>query len=110
MDDYVGRNDFCDAALDAIARGVGLFEAGGAWDTDCNVDEVALAGAAQTDAVDAEYAFDFFGGIGDFFLQAGGSDVEKRVESAPAETPSYRDHHSGDDERSERIGVAQPMN
>lgn len=60
MNDDVGRNNFGDAALDVIAGSVGFFEADGAWNTDGHVDEIALAGAAQTDAVDAEDAFELF--------------------------------------------------
>src|SRR5487761_669984 len=52
VDDHVGGNDFADAALDAVACGVGFLEAGGARDADIHVDEIALAGAAQANAVD----------------------------------------------------------
>lgn len=68
VDNHIGRNNFRNAAFDAVAGGVGLFEAGSARDADGDVNEVALAGAAQTDATDAEDAFDFFRRISDCFL------------------------------------------
>jgi len=51
VDDHVGGNNFGNTALDAVAGGVGLFEAGGARNADGDVDEIALAGAAQADTV-----------------------------------------------------------
>lgn len=68
VDDHVGRNDFRDAALNAVAGGMGLFERRGARHVNVDINEVTLTGAAQADAVDAEHAFNSFGSGGDFFL------------------------------------------
>ena len=82
VNDDVGGNDLADAFFDDVAEGVHLFEAGGARDGDAGVHEIAIAGAADTNAFDAQHAFRVADSAGDFALQALGSGVEECIECA----------------------------
>ena len=110
VDDHVGGNDFADAALDAVTGGVRFLEAGGARDADIDVDEIALAGAAQANAIHPQDAFDTLCGGENPALQSRGRNVEQSFERAPAHARTYPNDDSGDSEGGERVRETQPGN
>src|SRR5208282_4096033 len=56
MDDHVRGHNLRDAALDRVTGGVRLFETRGAGNTDGDVHEIALPGAAHANALASQHA------------------------------------------------------
>ena len=76
---HVGRQDFADAALDRVADGVHLLEAGGSRHADGDVHEVAIAGAAHADPFGRKHALEFLHGARHALLQASRRGVQQGV-------------------------------
>jgi hypothetical protein len=79
VDDDVGGDDFADPLFNRVCERVDLFQVCGARDRDGGVDEMAIAGAADADAVDTQDTVHVANGIGDLVLQTFGDGVEKSV-------------------------------
>ena len=90
------RHDFFDVLLDGITCDVSLFEAGGAGDAHRDVDKIALAGAADANALAAQDAFRVCNCCGDLLLQAAGSDIEQCVDRFFAEAGTNPDDDARD--------------
>src|SRR3984957_8989876 len=59
VDQYVRRNNLADTFFHPFAGGVGLLQTGGARNAYGGIHEIALAGAAHSDALRAQAAFGF---------------------------------------------------
>src|SRR5437879_10749198 len=66
----VGGHNLGDAALDRVAGGVHLLEAGRARHADGDVDEVVVAGAAHAHTLGAQHSLELIHCCGDALLQA----------------------------------------
>src|SRR5580700_8977066 len=108
VDHHIRRHDFADALLDGVAERVDLFEAGGARDADRGVDEMVVAGAANSHAVHIQNTVYARDRASDFFLQSFGRDIQQGVHSAFAEPRPYPQNNASDSQARESIGIDQP--
>src|ERR1700735_2621767 len=94
MDDHVRRDNLLDGIFDSFAGGVGLFKAGGSWDADGDIHEIALAGFSDADAFALQDAFGFVHCGFEAFAKAGRGHIEQRVRSAFTQARTDPDNHS----------------
>src|SRR6185437_3760449 len=77
---------------------------------DGDVDEIALARAAQAYAIDSQNTFDLLRGRENPALQSLRRDVEQSFERAPPHARSHPNDHSRNRECGERVRETQPGN
>src|ERR1700735_2363017 len=94
MDDHARRDNLLDGIFDSFAGGVGLFKAGGSWDADGDIHEIALAGFSDADAFALQDAFGFVHCGFEAFAKAGRGHIEQRVRSAFTQARTDPDNHS----------------
>ena len=104
----VGGHNLGDTALDRVAGGVHLLEAGRARHADGDVDEVVVAGAAHAHTLGAQHSLELIHCCGDALLQARRRGVEQRVYGAFAQPRAHPDDQAGHAQSRERVGLVQP--
>ena len=107
---YVGvGKDAVDGVGDGGHQLFGALEGYGAGQAYGEVDEVAVAGAANPHAIDFEDALHVQDCVGDLGANAGGSGVEQGVDGAAGQAPTDGDDYAGNKQGGDRIGVLQPI-
>ncbi len=87
----------------------GTLEGDGASQTDGEIGEIAIAGAANSHAPDFEHAIHAGDSIGDLGADAGGSGVEQSIDGAAGQAPAHRNDDAGDEQSGDGIGNAKPI-
>ena len=108
VNDDIGGNNLRDALFDAVCEFVDLLKIGGAGDADGRVHKIAIAGAAEANAIHLQNSRDAADGGHDFVLHALGRGVEKSVEGAAAELRADPEDYSGDGKAGEGVRVGEP--
>jgi hypothetical protein len=85
-------------------------ESHAAGEADRDVGKVAVAGAADADAVHFEKAIDAAHGVDDAAAGPGGCSVEEGVNRLAGEAGADKDDHPADEQRGNGVGVDQPRN
>ena len=83
---------------------LGTLEGDGAGQTDGEIGEIAIAGAADADAADFEHTIHVRNSIGDLGANSGGSGVEQGVDGAPRQAPAHGNDDAGDEQSGDGIG------
>ena len=73
------------------------------------IGEIAVPGAADAHAIDFEDAVNARDRVVDLGAHARRRGVEQRVDGAASQSPTDGDHDSGDKQRGDGIGIAQPV-
>src|SRR5450432_1982295 len=109
MDDDIGiGQNVVDGPGDFIGDLTGALEGDVAGEADGNVGEVAVAGAANADAVDFEKSIHVAHGVDDAGAGPGGSGVEKGVDGFARQPGADEYDYAGHKERGDGVGVEKP--
>ena len=92
-----------------VRDGVDALEGQRAGDADGEVNEVARAGAARADALNAHHARHARDRGFDLSAQAGGRRVQQHVHRALAQPQADPDHNAGHDQRGDGVGGAERL-
>src|SRR5579864_353132 len=80
----------------------------GTRQADGKVGEVAIAGAANPDAIDFKHSIDARDRIDDLGAHPCGGGVEQGIDGSAGQTPAYGNHESGNEKCRDGVGVAKP--
>src|SRR5580698_4184524 len=107
---YVGvRQDALNSRGYGVGDLLGTLEGYVAGQADRKVGEVAVAGAANADAIHFDQSIHFVDRCQDVGAHAGRSGIEQSVDGSAGQSRTHVHDDSGDNERGHGVGITQPV-